>query len=157
MHKLQMLSLEIQRMPKQVGQRFAQPEKYPYLSVATPSTHDMSVLRSWWKENPQATQRFWNDILHRQGQAPLDASPDVCEQILRDHLQSPSMLCMIGWQDWTSIDGNLRATDPDTERINVPANPHHYWRYRMQLSVDMLIRKFSFNEKITEMIKTNGR
>ncbi len=157
MKQLQMLSLEIQRMPKQIGQTFAQTEQYPYLSVATPSTHDMSVLRGWWKENPELTQKFWNEQLHREGTAPAEPSADVCEQILCMHLKSPSMLCMIGWQDWTSMDENLRAPDPDAERINIPANPRHYWRYRMQLPVDMLIRKFSFNEKIAEMIKSSGR
>ena len=123
MERLQMLSLEIQRMPKQLGQPFADTYNYPYLSVATPSTHDMSVLRAWWKEDPENTSLFWHDVLGRQGATPAEAPADACEQILRQHLQSPSMLCLIGWQDWTSMDAHLRAPNPDEERrLATPAH-----------------------------------
>lgn len=152
MQQLQMLSLEIQRMPKEQGQTFADTQRYPYLSVATPSTHDMSVLRSWWKENKQLTQQFWTDVLHQPGAAPAEADGKTCEDILRMHLQSPSMLCLISFQDWTSMDENLRAADTEKERINIPANPHHYWCYRMHLTLENLLEKKTFNDKIKEMI-----
>ncbi len=155
--KLQMLSLEIQRMPKRMGKAFARTEKYPYMSVATPSTHDMSVLRAWWKENPELTQRFWNEVLNRKGDAPAEAPVDACEQILRMHLQSPAMLTLISWQDWTSMDSVLHTPDPDAERINVPANPKHYWRYRMEPTVEELMQQTDFNNKIKEMIEKSGR
>ena len=157
MSRLQMLSLEIQRMPKQLGHPFADTNNYPYLSVATPSTHDMSVLRGWWKENPQLTERFWHDVLGRTGATPEDAPADACEQILHAHLQSPSMLCLIAWQDWTSMDEQLRAPDPEQERINVPAEPKHYWRYRMHMTIEDLMQKTDFNEKIKQMIQESGR
>ena len=157
MRQLQMLSLEIQRMPKQLGETFADTTSYPYLSVATPSTHDMSVLRGWWKENPSLTQRFWKEVLHRRGTAPADAPADACEQILRAHLQSPSMLALISWQDWTSIDELLHAQDPAEERINVPANPKHYWRYRMHTTLEVLMQQIDFNAKVKEMIESSGR
>ena len=157
MRKLQMLSLEIQRMPKHLGETFADTSSYPYLSVATPSTHDMSVLRGWWKENPTITQRFWKEVLKRRGTAPADAPAEVCEQILREHLESPSMLTLISWQDWTSIDQLWRANDVQQERINVPANPKHYWRYRMHMTVEVLLQQIDFNAKIKEMIESSGR
>ncbi len=157
MEKLQMLSLEIQRMPKRLGEAFADTQHYPYLSVATPSTHDMSVLRGWWRESPALTQRFWNEVLQRPGQAPAEADAATCEQILRLHLQSPSMLALISWQDWSSMDEKLRAPDPQSERINVPANPHHYWRYRMPLSLEKLLNEHSFNQKINQMIAHSAR
>lgn len=157
MNSLQMLSLEIQRMPKHLGEVFTHPASYPYISVATPSTHDMSVLRGWWTENPELTQRFWTEVLHREGQAPVDAPADACEQILRMHLESPSMLCMISWQDWTALDESLRCQDPKSERINIPANPRHYWRYRMHLTVESLMQQLDFNIKLKEMIEISGR
>lgn len=157
MHALQMLSLEIQRMPKQPGQTFADTQHYPYLSVATPGTHDMSVLRGWWKENPALSARFWQEVLHHSDACPADLPADACEQILRLHLQSPSMLCLISFQDWTSIDASLAAADPQKERINVPANPHHYWRYRMHISVEELMKKEAFNQKIKKMIEQSAR
>lgn len=157
MKKLQMLSLEIQRMPKQEGFAFAHTENYPYLSVATPSTHDMSVLRGWWRENPNLTQRFWNEILQRTGNAPDNIPVDACEQILTMHLQSPSMLCMIAWQDWASLHPSLHTKDPNAERINIPSNPNHYWRYRMHLPIEQLLQQSDFNTKLKNLITQANR
>ena len=157
MQKLQLLSLEIQRMPKQLGAAFDDIKKYPYLSVATPSTHDMSVLRAWWQEEPERTQKFYNNVLGKKGTAPKEADTEICTQILRMHLSSPSMLTLIGLQDWTSMDENLRGKDPQAERINVPANPKHYWRYRMPMTLEKLLAADEFNAKVQKMIDKSSR
>ena len=157
MDKLQLLSLEIQRMPKQAGMLFDDIKKYPYLSVATPSTHDMSVLRAWWKENPVLTQKFYNKVLKKQGNAPDELDAQTCEEIIRMHYQSPSMLALIGLQDLTAMDETLRGKDPQEERINVPANPRHYWRYRMPMTLETLLNATAFNEKIKTLITSNNR
>jgi len=157
MRELQILSLEIQRMPKKPSERFADIFNYPYLSVATPSTHDMSVLRAWWKEDRQTTQHFWNDVLKKSGNAPEEMSGEICEEILNLHLKSNSMLALIGWQDWLGMDEKLRSPHPEEERINVPADPHHYWRYRMHLTLEELLQADGFNAKIKEMIKSGKR
>lgn len=157
MNQLQILSLEIQRMPKKLGQTFSDTAQYPYLSVATPSTHDMSVLRGWWKESPALTQRFWNEVLCQAGTAPAEADTQTCEKILHMHLQSPSMLALISWQDWASLSETLRAPNPDEERINIPANPRHYWRYRMPITLEQLAQEKAFNKRIKELIQTSGR
>ena len=155
--ELQMLSLEIQRMPKRLGDTFADTAHYPYLSVATPSTHDMSVLRGWWKETPALTRRFWNEVLGGPGEAPAEADGKTCEKILNQHLQSPAMLALISFQDWTSMDEKLRAKDPEAERINIPANPRHYWRYRMPMTLEKLLQEEAFNAKIRGMIENAKR
>lgn len=157
MEKLQLLSLEIQRMPKQLGRAFDDIRKYPYLSVATPSTHDMSVLRAWWQEDSVRTQKFYNQVLGRKGQAPAQADTDICTQIIQLHYQSPSMLALIGLQDLTSMDETLRGENPQEERINVPANPRHYWRYRMPMTLETLLAADGFNGKLKEMITQSGR
>ena len=157
MDKLQLLSLEIQRMPKQLGARFDNIKKYPYLSVATPSTHDMSVLRGWWKEDPVRTQQFYNQVLGRKGNAPEEADTEICTQIIRMHFASPSMLALIGLQDLTAMDETLRGQNPEDERINIPADPHHYWRYRMPMTLETLAGATAFNEKLKEMIEQNNR
>ncbi|MBR2865201.1 MAG: 4-alpha-glucanotransferase [Elusimicrobiaceae bacterium] len=155
--QLKMLTLEIQRMPKQVGVTFADTKAYPWMSVCCVATHDMSPLRLWWKEDPALTQQFYHEVLGRQGQAPQDAPADVCEQILLQHLQSPSLLCLLSFQDWTAMDESLRNPDIEGERINVPANPRHYWRYRMHVSVEDLIRNDGFNNRLRTMIESSGR
>ncbi len=157
MAQLQLLSLEIQRMPKTLGLTFADTTKYPYLSVCTISTHDMAPLRQWWTEDEKLTQKFYNEVLDRQGTAPKEASPDICQQIINMHLSSPSMLCVLAWQDWMSIDGVLRKQDGQSERINIPADPQHYWRYRMHKNVEELLEQHSFNDNIRHAIEQSGR
>ena len=157
MSDLRILSLEIQRMPKSVEETFAHPANYPYLSVCTTSTHDMNPVRAWWEEDRVVTQQFWNMILHNQGDAPCHCEPWICRQILEQHLWSPAMLTVLPLQDWLSMDGSLRRQNPDEERINVPANPRHYWRYRMHLSIEQLLAATEFNEAVTDMIAASGR
>lgn len=152
MEQLQILSLEIERMPKDPEQEFGQVSAYPNRSVCTIGTHDMSTLRGWWKESPVLTQRYYNEILTAWGQAPDEAPADICEQVVRRHLESPSVLCILALQDWFAIDEELRLKDPEAERINVPANPKHYWQYRMHLSIEQLMQASGFNSKIATLI-----
>lgn len=157
MKKLEMLSLEIQRMPKEAFATFGDTWKYPYYSVCTTSTHDMSGIRGWWEEDRELTQKFYNDVLRQSGDAPLYAEPWICEKILQLHLKSPSMLCIIPLQDWLSIDGNIRRANPHEERINVPADSRHYWRYRMHLSIAELQQQSDFNSRLRSLIGSSGR
>lgn len=155
--ELQIVTLEIQRMPKDPSQLFGVPSIYPYLSVCTTSTHDMSPLRMWWKEDRGKTQKYYNDIMWWSGAATEDATVDVCENILLQHLHSPSMAAILPLADWLSIDADLRAADPSTERINVPSNANHYWRYRMHLSVENLNEATDFNERMRALTNSSSR
>ncbi len=157
MSALEILSLEIQRMPKDPKSEFGNTYNYPYYSVCTTSTHDMGGIRAWWESDRDATQRFYNNVLHDMGTAPYYAEPWICEKIVNLHLASPSMLCILPLQDWLSIDGELRRTNPQEEQINVPANPRHYWRYRMHLTIEELMKQKNFNNRMRDMIKSSGR
>lgn len=157
MQQLGILSLEIQTMPKTYGVAFAQLHQNPYRSVATIFTHDMPTLRLWWKENPERTQLYYNTVLEHDGKAPNELPGWLCEEIVAHHLNSPSMLCLISLQDWLSIDDDLRNPSAEEERINVPANPRHYWRYRMHLSVADLKNSKLLNERIGTLISHSGR
>ena len=152
MTELQILSLEIERMPKELGVEFGNTTHYPFMSVCTTSTHDMSPIRQWWEEDPEATQRYYNLILHREGTAPQVCSSDICWQILSNHLHSPSMLCIIPLQDWLSFWDDLRRPDAKAERINIPSNSRHYWNYRMHLRLEDLIVADNFNDAVKKMI-----
>lgn len=151
MSELQILSLEIQRMPKDPNVTFSDLNALPYLSVCTTSTHDMSPIRAWWLENRELTQRYYNEQLHREGAAPEDCSAELCLQIVQNHLQSSAMWVVLPWQDWISIDESAWRKNPDEERINIPANANHYWRYRMHISLDDLLKMESLNEKIRNL------
>ena len=157
MSDLRILSLEIQRMPKSVEETFAHPGNYPYLSVCTTSTHDMNPIRAWWEEDREVTNQFWQMLLGNHGEAPYYCEPWICRQILDQHVWSPAMLTILPLQDWLSMDPQLRREDPNTERINVPANSRHYWRYRMHLTLEQLAEAKEFNETLTDMIAASGR
>ncbi len=149
---LQILSLEIQRMPKTYGVRFSNLNDNPYLSVATIATHDMPPFRLWWHADRQQTQQFYTQVLGCYGEAPEDATPEICEQVVKMHLASPSMLCLIALQDYLAIDGELRNPHYDAEQINDPANAFQYWQYRMHLTIEDLVEATSFNEKLRGLV-----
>ncbi|MDE5929484.1 MAG: 4-alpha-glucanotransferase, partial [Muribaculaceae bacterium] len=157
MSALEILSLEIQRMPKDPTTPFGNTWSYPYYSVCTTSTHDMGGIRQWWEENRDKIQDFYTNVLHAQGAAPYFAEPWVCDQIVDLQLKSPSMLCILPLQDWLSIDGNLRRENPLEEQINVPANPRHYWRYRMHLTTDELLAAADYNKYLRRKIVASDR
>lgn len=157
MDELKILSLELQSMPKDPSVRFGHLSRNPYRSVCTISSHDMPTLRMWWDENIQRTQEYYNTMLYRQGSAPHPLPGWLASDIISRHLTSPSMLCILSIQDWLATDEALRLPDADAERINIPANPKHYWRYRMHLNIEDLAADKRFVQNITEMISQSGR
>lgn len=157
MNELKILSLELQSMPKDPSVKFGHLSRNPYRSVCTISSHDMPTLRQWWDENIQRTQEYYNTMLYRQGPAPHPLPGWLAKDIILRHLTSPSMLCVLSIQDWLAIDESLRLPDANAERINIPANPKHYWRYRMHLNIEDLAKDAAFMNQLTEMISQAGR
>lgn len=157
MDELKILSLELQSMPKDPSVKFGHLSRNPYRSVCTISSHDMPTLRMWWDENVQRTQEYYNTMLYRQGSAPHPLPGWLASDIISRHLTSPSMLCILSIQDWLATDEALRLPDADAERINIPATPKHYWRYRMHLNIEDLAADKRFVQNITEMISQSGR
>lgn len=157
MDELKILSLELQSMPKDPSVKFGHLSRNPYRSVCTILSHDMPTLRMWWDENIQRTQEYYNTMLYRQGPAPHPLPGWLASDIISRHLTSPSMLCILSIQDWLATDEALRLPDADAERINIPANPKHYWRYRMHLNIEDLAADKRFVQSITEMISQSGR
>lgn len=157
MDELKILSLELQSMPKDPSVKFGHLSRNSYRSVCTISSHDMPTLRMWWDENVQRTQEYYNTMLYRQGPAPHPLPGWLASDIISRHLTSPSMLCILSIQDWLATDEALRLPDADAERINIPANPKHYWRYRMHLNIEDLAADKRFVQNITEMISQSGR
>ena len=157
MNELRILSLEIQTMPKDPTTRFGKLSHNPYRSVCTFSTHDMPTLRQWWDEDTEQTQAYYNGPLRRGGEAPHPLPGWLAKDIVSRQLTSPSMLCLLSLQDWMSIDERLRLPDQNAERINIPANPRHYWRYRMHLTIEELMQATDFNENIRTLITQSGR
>jgi 4-alpha-glucanotransferase len=157
MNQLGILGLEIERMPKSPGKEFFHPDDAPYLSVVMPSTHDMSTIREWWEENPEQTQRFYNYMLGQYGEAPQTCEDWISKKIILQHLYSPAMWSVFQLADLLSMNEKLRVEDPHEERINIPADPDHYWHYRMSMNLEDLIKEKEFNAGLKNYIKESGR
>lgn len=157
MNELRILSLELQQMPKDPSVKFGELWKNPYRSVCTLFTHDMPTLRQWWDEDYNRTQEYYNSQLYRSGAAPHPLPGWLAREIIANQLTCPSMLCILSLQDWFAIDEKLRLEDANAERINIPANPRHYWRYRMHLNIEDLIANKEYNDNIKELIQHTGR
>ena len=157
MNELRILSLEIQSMPKDPAVKFGHLSRNPYRSVCTISTHDMATLRQWWDEDEARTQEYYNTMLYRSGAAPHPLPGWLAKDIVSRHLTSPSMLCLLSLQDWLSLSEKYRLADANAERINIPANPRHYWRYRMHLTIEQLLQADDLNNELQELIVSSGR
>ncbi len=155
MNDLKILSLELQSMPKASSVRFGHLDSFPFRSVTTISSHDMPTLRMWWDEDPSRTQAYYTQMLQQDGKAPHPLPGWLAQDIIARHLEAPSMLCIISIQDWLAISERLRHPNADIERINVPANPKNYWRYRMHLNIEDLIGDNEFMGTIRSMTRHN--
>jgi 4-alpha-glucanotransferase len=156
MKELGILSLEIQRMPKTHETAFFNPAEAPYMSVVSPSTHDMSTLRAWWMEDSQTTARFaWEMLGISFSESEL--SGELTTRIIAQHLQSPAMWAIFPLQDLLAMDESIRHPRPEEERINVPAIIPFYWCYRMHLGIDTLAAAEGFNRKLCRLLEMTGR
>jgi 4-alpha-glucanotransferase len=157
MWQLGILSLEIQRMPKKANTDFFHPNNAPYMSVVTPSTHDMSTIRGWWEEDRTKTQHFYNSIMGRYGEAPYFCEAWINKEIVLQHLYSPAMWSVFQLQDWMGSNEKIRRANPQEERINIPADPTHYWKYRMHITLEELLNENEFNEAVKNYVAASGR
>ncbi|MCX6317139.1 MAG: 4-alpha-glucanotransferase [Bacteroidetes bacterium] len=157
MQQLGILSLEIQRMPKDPQKEFFHPNDAPYLSVITPSTHDMSTVRGWWEENRTRTRQFYNHVMGQWGEPPVYCESWINRAIIMQHLYSPAMWSIFQLQDLLGMSDTLRREKPQEERINDPANPKHYWQYRMHIPLEDLINESDFNEELRGYVENSGR
>jgi 4-alpha-glucanotransferase len=151
MKALNIISLEIQRMPKGAAQ-FGQVMTYPYDSVCSPSCHDMSTIRGWWQEDHDNAKKFYYDYLHRGGLTPLSCNTDIVRDIVAEHMASPSILAIFPLQDLVGMHDGLRKGDAASEQINIPANPKHYWRYRFHIDLEQLTIHDEFKSMVRDIV-----
>ncbi|MDB5223476.1 MAG: 4-alpha-glucanotransferase [Chitinophagaceae bacterium] len=151
------LSLEIQRMPKDPASDFFHPKAAPYLSVVTPSTHDMSTLREWWEEDRALTQKFYNYVMGHYGKAPDVCEPMISKEIILQHLYSPAMWSIFQIQDLLGMSAKLRRENPHEERINQPSDANHFWKYRMHIPLEELAGQKDFTKELKTLITDSAR
>ncbi len=157
MHDLGILRLFIQRMPKETNGEFGRPADAPYLSVISPSCHDMSTVRGWWEEDRDRSQRYYNQILGHHGEGPFYCEPWISEEVLVQHLNSPAMWAIVPLQDLVAIEPKLRRKNPKEEQINDPSNPHNLWQYRFHMNLEDLLKEDDFNQKLANLVEITER
>lgn len=158
MRELDLLTLEIQRMSKNPRTEFLQEKDIPYLSVCSTGTHDMSPIRAWWEESTREyISRFYHQELHLHGIPPEHCNSFIAGQIISQHLNWPAMWTIFPLQDLLALNDELKREDPMEERINIPANPNHYWRYRMHITVEDLIAARDLNRQLRILQQNSNR
>jgi 4-alpha-glucanotransferase len=117
----------------------------------------MSTIRGWWEEDKEKIQQFFNKELGQWGDAPYYCEAWINRAIVIQHLYSPARWSIFQMQDLLGMSEALRRLNPHEERINVPANPKHYWRYRMHISLEHLIKEKEFTQELKGYIEASGR
>jgi 4-alpha-glucanotransferase len=156
MRAMNIMSLEIQRMPKG-NNRFGDVQHYPYFSVSSTSSHDMSTIRGWWENDHEMAKEFYYQYMHGQGYTPMKCESRIVQYILEDHLAGPSMLAVFPLQDLVGMDADIRRLDAGAEQINEPSNPKHYWRFRFHMNIEELTARTGFNQKLRSLIEKYRR
>lgn len=117
----------------------------------------MSTIRGWWEEDRAVTQKFFSREFGLPGDAPAHATPEIVRTIVQQHLASPALWSVFQLQDLLGMDAKLRHPNVEAERINIPSDPKHYWRYRTHLTLEQLRRADKFNSGLRRLIVENGR
>lgn len=156
MAQLGILSLEIQRWPKSDHSEFFHPAHAPYLSVVSTGTHDMATLREWWQEDENTRRRFAWQLFHKSFPKP-ELNPEMARRIIEQHLFSPAVLAIFPLQDLLAMDAQLRAENPEKERINIPSITPFYWQWRMEMNVEDLQTATTFTKELESLVKSSGR
>jgi len=73
------------------------------------------------------------------------------------HLNSPAMWSVFQLQDLLGMSEALRRENPHEERINIPADPNHYWNFRMHITLESLLKEKQFNEELRGYLEHAGR
>ncbi|KAL0242502.1 hypothetical protein GEMRC1_005065 [Eukaryota sp. GEM-RC1] len=105
---LRILGLRIQRMPPNPKKEFGHPDDpqlYNWMTVSSPSTHDMPSLQHWCLEDRDRLQRFCSNIL---GVHEIPGASDIAMRVFQQHIYGRSMWTIFLVQDLISISDRLR-------------------------------------------------
>jgi 4-alpha-glucanotransferase len=156
MGELGIIGLRIQRMPSEENAEFGDPENYGYMTVASPSSHDTSNFRAWYQEDEIRRKKYCSTMLGLSEDFP-QCTPDIVRRVVKQHLDSPSILAIFSLQDIIGMSKTLIQRDPEEETINVPSNPEHYWSYRMHITVEELDHDEELKHTLKHLMLISGR
>ncbi|XP_014491325.1 4-alpha-glucanotransferase DPE2 [Vigna radiata var. radiata] len=157
MQELGLVGLRIQRMPSEADLEFGIPSQYSYMTVCAPSCHDCSTLRAWWEEDEDRRLRFFKNVMESDELPPDQCVPEVAHFIIRQHFEAPSMWAIFPLQDLLALKEEYTTRPATEETINDPTNPKHYWRYRVHVSLESLIKDIDLQTTIKDLVSWSGR
>ncbi|KAL9331429.1 hypothetical protein ACSQ67_001039 [Phaseolus vulgaris] len=157
MQELGLVGLRIQRMPNEPDLEFGIPSQYSYMTVCAPSCHDCSTLRAWWEEDEDRRLRFFKNVVESDELPPDQCVPEVAHFVLRQHFEAPSMWAIFPLQDLLALKEEYTTRPATEETINDPTNPKHYWRYRVHVSLESLIKDIELQTTIKDLVRWSGR
>ncbi|KAG2427622.1 hypothetical protein HXX76_012273 [Chlamydomonas incerta] len=158
MKELGLLGLRIQRMATERDKEFNNPAAYPYLTVASPSCHDVTPLRAWFESDPERAERFYYHQLGGCGPPPPACGPNVVRAVLQQHINCQSMLTIFPIQDLMALSSEYAAQRPSREEvINDPTVAKHYWRFRIHTPLEALLADSDWLATIAEMLVLGER
>lgn len=157
MQELGLIGLRIQRMPSEPDLEFGIPSQYGYMTVCAPSCHDCSTLRAWWEEDDERRQRYFKNVVGSDMSPPARCVPEIAHFILRQHVEAPSMWAIFPLQDLLALKEEYTTRPAKEETINDPTNPKHYWRYRVHVTMEALIKDNELISTIKDLVRSSGR
>ncbi|CAJ1916795.1 unnamed protein product [Sphenostylis stenocarpa] len=157
MQELGLVGLRIQRMPNEPDVEFGIPSQYSYMTVCAPSCHDCSTLRAWWEEDEDRRLRFFKNVMESDELPADQCVPEVAHFIIRQHFEAPSMWAIFPLQDLLALKEEYTTRPAAEETINDPTNPKHYWRYRVHVTLESLIKDIELQTSIKDLVRWSGR
>lgn len=154
---LGLVGLRIQRMPSTPGVEFSVPNSYEYATVCAPSCHDSSTLRAWWEEDESRRARFFRDVLYYGDKPPATCDTSIVYAILQQHMEAPSMWAIFPLQDILALREVYAQRPAKEESINDPTNPRHYWRFRVHVTLELLLNDMELLSEVNELVESSGR
>ncbi|XP_024016763.1 4-alpha-glucanotransferase DPE2 isoform X2 [Eutrema salsugineum] len=142
-----------------IGKRFTALLKTTFFvyQVCAPSCHDCSTLRAWWEEDEERRQRYFKEVIAVDEIPPSQCVPEITHFILRQHVEAPSMWAIFPLQDMLALKEEYTTRPATEETINDPTNPKHYWRYRVHVTLDALMKDTDLKSTIKNLVSSSGR
>ncbi|KAI7733269.1 hypothetical protein M8C21_007244, partial [Ambrosia artemisiifolia] len=150
MQELGLIGLRIQRMPSEADLEFGIPSQYDYMTVCAPSCHDCSTLRAWWEEDEDRRRSFFKTMVGSDSLPPEKCVPEI-------HVESPSMWAIFPLQDLLALKDEYTTRPATEETINDPTNPKHYWRFRVHVTMESLLKDTDLTTMIKGLVCASAR
>ncbi|KVI12197.1 Carbohydrate-binding-like fold [Cynara cardunculus var. scolymus] len=144
MQELGLIGLRIQRMPSEADLDFGIPSQYGYMTVCAPSCHDCSTLRAWWEEDEERRRLFFKTMVGSDSLPPKQCVPEIAYFVLRQH-------------DLLALKEEYTTRPAVEETINDPTNPKHYWRFRVHVTMETLLKDAELTTAIKGLVCGSAR